>query len=133
MRLMIDLHDEVYNNMVVKNEYTDMDVIAVHNALMGAIRISEGHGRLIDADALKYLCEFEECISQTGIGCNHCQYHTITEYEIDNSPTIIAADTTRDCKTCGHSNGGKCAYTEECHECMLESKYIEVDKESKTK
>lgn len=36
---------------------------------------------------------------------------------------------TRDCKTCGHSNGGKCAYTEECHECMFENKYIEADKE----
>ena len=52
MRLVVDLNDEVYNNMVVKNEYTHMDVIAVHNALMGAICIPEGHGRLIDADEL---------------------------------------------------------------------------------
>ena len=92
MRLVVDLNDEVYNNMVVKNEYTERDVIAVHNALMGATRIPEGHGRLIDADALEYFCEFEKCIQKTGIGCNHCQYHTITEYEIDNSPTIIEAD-----------------------------------------
>ena len=29
----------------------------------------------------------------------------------------------RDCKTCKHSNNGNCAGTEECHECMWESKY----------
>lgn len=29
----------------------------------------------------------------------------------------------RDCKSCKHSNNGKCAYTEECHECMWENKY----------
>ena len=29
----------------------------------------------------------------------------------------------RDCKTCKHSDNGNCAYTEECHECMWESKY----------
>ena len=38
MRLVVDLNDEVYNNMVVKNEYTDRDIIAVHNALMVAKR-----------------------------------------------------------------------------------------------
>ena len=53
MRLVVDLYDEVYNNMVVKNEYTERDVIAVHNALMGAIRIPEGHGDLIDRSELK--------------------------------------------------------------------------------
>lgn len=29
----------------------------------------------------------------------------------------------RDCKTCKHSNNGKCAYTEKCHECMWENQY----------
>ena len=29
----------------------------------------------------------------------------------------------RDCNSCKHSDNGKCAYTEECHECMWESKY----------
>ena len=33
----------------------------------------------------------------------------------------------RDCKTCIHSNKGKCAGTEECHECMWESKYEQTD------
>ena len=34
---MIDLHDEVYNNMVVKNEYTRKDIIAMRNALVDAM------------------------------------------------------------------------------------------------
>lgn len=29
----------------------------------------------------------------------------------------------RDCKTCKHSDNGNCTGTEECHECMWESKY----------
>lgn len=33
MKLLVNLNDEVYNNFV-NNEYTRMDVIAVHNALM---------------------------------------------------------------------------------------------------
>lgn len=93
MKLLIDLHDEVYNNMVVKNEYTEMDVIAVHNALIGAKRIPEGHGDLIDAGDLirfishhaypiRYDCNsIEQGMSITGI--NQC---------INESPTIIEAD-----------------------------------------
>lgn len=42
--------------------------------------------RLIDADALEYDCNADECGMLTG--CNHCQYHVITEDEIDNAPTI---------------------------------------------
>ena len=34
----------------------------------------------------------------------------------------------RDCKTCTHSNNGECAYSEECHECMWESKYKQQPK-----
>lgn len=54
--------------------------------------LPEKHGRLIDADALEYYCDIEKCVQNTGMGCNQCQYHTITEYEIDESPTIIEAD-----------------------------------------
>lgn len=32
----------------------------------------------------------------------------------------------RDCKTCKHSDKGNCAGTEECHECMWESKYEQL-------
>lgn len=32
----------------------------------------------------------------------------------------------RDCSSCKHSDDGKCAYTEECHECMWESNYEQM-------
>ena len=35
----------------------------------------------------------------------------------------------RDCKTCKHSDSGNCAGTEECHECMWESKYEQESSE----
>lgn len=41
MKLVIDLNEEVYEHFVIKNEYTRMDIIAVHNALIGAIPIGK--------------------------------------------------------------------------------------------
>ena len=87
MRLVVDLNDELYNNMVVKNEYTDRDVIAVHNALMGAIFIPKGHGRLIDAK------QAEERLRQAFD--EHEGYNSLARYIVRNSsetPTIIEAD-----------------------------------------
>ena len=118
MRLMIDLHDEVYNNMVVKNEYTERDVIAVHNALMGAIRIPEGHGRLIDADEYKehlYACE-----------TNGRPLHIMELDErlatVDDAPTIIEADkeykvevvTRGNCMMCGKELTEGLFFCKEC-------------------
>ena len=44
--------------------------------------------RLIDADKLRYTCIVDKCNVPTEIGCNKCQYHVITECEIDNAPTV---------------------------------------------
>ena len=41
---------------------------------------------------------------------------------LESQPTD-AVENTRDCKTCKHSDNGKLAGTEECHECMWESNY----------
>ena len=76
--------------------------------------LPKGYGRLINAHAL-----YKEVASW---GMNDYEPSDFLD-EIDRTPTIIEADTTRDCKTCGHSNNGKCAGTEECHDCMWESKY----------
>ena len=84
--------------------------------------LPKGYGRLINAHAL-----YKEVASW---GMNDYEPSDFLD-EIDRTPTIIEADTTRDCKTCGHSNDGKCAGTEECHDCMWENKYIEADKEGK--
>lgn len=90
MKIVIDLHDEVYNNMVVKNEYTDRDIIAVHNALMGAIIIPEGHGRIIDENKITTILFSEEkhwIDEKTG-------YHHFSPSIIrgTDAPTIIEAD-----------------------------------------
>ena len=95
MKIIIDIPKEQYTTLNAKTQDDIVDVID-HGVLIKAIKngtpLPVRHGRLIDADALEYSCDFEKCVPQTGTGCNHCQYHTITEYEIDNSPTIIEAD-----------------------------------------
>lgn len=35
----------------------------------------------------------------------------------------LKGEETKDCKTCFYSKNGKCAYTEECHECMWNNKW----------
>lgn len=128
MKLVIDITESQYTTLNAKTQDDIVDVID-HGALIKAIKngtpLPKGHGRLVDADAItKDLNTLQDSFVITtnrtgafvGIGCT--------------APTIIEADTTRDCKTCGHSKDGKCAYTEECHDCMWESKYIEADGET---
>ena len=49
--------------------------------------------------------------------------YSIAEYQEAKAMAIEALGQLRDCKTCKHSDNGNCAGTEECHECMWESKY----------
>jgi hypothetical protein len=55
--------------------------------------------------------------------------YTVTDFlseiltELEEKPK----EESRDCKTCIHSNKGKCAGTEECHSCMYESKYEQTE------
>lgn len=63
MRLLIDISADVYTNMVVKNEYTGMDVIAVHNALMGAVLIDDCREKKFERIVVEYPPE------------NLCTYH----------------------------------------------------------
>lgn len=64
MWLLMDISDDVYINMVVKNEYTDKDVIAVHNALMGAVHIFGEKGKRFKGIVVEYppedLCTYHE-------------------------------------------------------------------------
>ena len=124
MRLVIDIPDDEYERIQAmdwKNgdRWYSYECIAIHNGKP----LPKGHGRLIDAEELKKDYPHD---TDWDYPVNTNKY--VVE-SIDNAPTIIEADTTRDCKTCGHSNDGKCAGTEECHECMWVNKYIEADKE----
>ena len=87
VRLLIDLNDEVYNNIVVKNEYTERDVIAMHNALIGAIYVPKGHGDLIDRNNL--LERLQEWNTNDALDIAH---YNFTFHRIIESPTIIEKD-----------------------------------------
>lgn len=193
MKLMVDLNDEVYNNVVIKNEYTNRDIISLRNALMDAmffqsypsdherkfekiivryppeascvypeykgkpyfsIQYEENGEHIVgfgtyNPDVLsRYLTEYfiipERMVSkssgtsqqknediakafQFGLGFGFAAKHDEMVRVINEIKKVTKV--TRDCKTCGHSKDGKCSYTEECHECMFESKYVKADKE----
>ena len=118
MKIVIDIPEDIYQkiketSMVIKGRNGKRIDNILFNAVINGTPLPKGHGRLIDADKLMELCL--NSASRT-IDCN----------DIARFPTIIESyrtDTTRDCKTCGHSNDGKCAGTEECHECMWVNKY----------
>ena len=96
------------------------------------------HGKELKAvgKPIKKICKLKPMPEKKPLsqdrGKNHCEYSLLDRLEYqkgfnDCLDEIIGADTTRDCKTCGHSNEGKCAGTEECHDCMWVNNYIEAD------
>lgn len=91
MRKVIDIPEDVYtrlfDNGIQDNEIATDDICEMARSIRLGTPLTEHHGRLIDADALEYTCNADECGMLTG--CNHCQYHIVTENEIDNAPTII--------------------------------------------
>ena len=127
MELVIKIPKELYESYKGRPPMlgdAGMDMIA--QSIANGTPLPEGHWRLIDSK------QAEERLRQ--VFDEHDGYNSLARYIVRNpseTPTIIEADTTRDCKTCGHSNDGKCAGTEECHDCMWENKYIEADKEGK--
>ena len=89
MQIVIDVPEKVYNHFCRGCRFFDEVEEAIIAITDGTV-LPEGHGRLIDADKLEYTCNSDECGMLTG--CNHCQYHIITEDEVDNAETIIEAD-----------------------------------------
>ena len=90
MKLVITIDDDIYDDYLKQGatlpKYgTEID--SLYKALWNGVPLPKDHGRLIDADALEYTCNADECGILTG--CNHCQYHIVTEHEIDNAPIII--------------------------------------------
>ena len=51
IELVIKIDEDTYSNFV-RNKYSRVDVIAMHNALVNGTPLPKGHGRLIDADSL---------------------------------------------------------------------------------
>lgn len=92
MKVVIDISKKRYNEIKERNIITCGETFAkdLVRRIRNGTPLPEHHGRLIDADALEYTCNADECGMLTG--CNHCQYHIVTEHEIDNAPAIIEAD-----------------------------------------
>lgn len=69
-------------------------------------------------------CDISTCKVAKALWGNKGNLPDIDISRVKNDTPLEAQPTDkRDCKTCTHSNNGECAYTEECHECMWESKY----------
>lgn len=126
MKIVIDIPEDLYD--MIRTNYYDKQIMRMAGficaATAGGTPLPKGHGDLIDRKELtKYPPIWMEDKRRTGE-----DDAVILISDILKAEAIIEADITRDCKTCGHSNSGKCAGTEECHDCMWESKYIEADK-----
>lgn len=87
MKIVIEIDEEDWKDINDIHFIREDLKFKIGKAIMKGTPLPANHGRLIDADALEYTCNVDECGMLTG--CNHCQYHIITEHEIDNAPTII--------------------------------------------
>ena len=119
MKIVIKIPERDYH---LACRYPDALIATYAHYIRNGTPLPKGCGRLVDGDALR-----NEMIQTFKKYCNANACDVCVEC-VRLADTIIEADTTRDCKTCGHLNDGKCAGTEECHECMWVNKYIEADK-----
>lgn len=110
MRIVIDLPDKVYGLLKYFKSVLDTDTdykeeddvrIALTKAVLRGTPLPKGHGRLIDADALKkYIDDCDCCVGceDESYGCSYkckCPDYLDKDMEriINNQPTIIEADT----------------------------------------
>ena len=101
MQIVIDIPEDVYKRTVFYREFRDLsDCVATIKALEKATPLPKGHGRLIDADALKkYIDDCDCCVGceDESYGCaDKCKCPDYLdegmERIINNQPIIIEAD-----------------------------------------
>lgn len=85
MKLVIEIPDELYNDIKTHPLFSS-DIPAIERAIRNGTPLPKGHGRLIDADKL----DVGEVFDYYG---NRKGYKFIGEYELNNAPTIVEADT----------------------------------------
>ena len=86
MKIVIEVPDEFYNKMIYQNGMSVCEAETVVNAFYRGTPLPKGHGRLIDADALKkarHDIHIEEI---------HYRHRCVSVENIDEAPTIIEAD-----------------------------------------
>lgn len=78
MKIVIDIPEELYRD-VVKNRFIyDEDGEVITHAIINSTPLPKHHGRLIDADALIFNADYYEPL--------------ISKRDVDFAPTIIEAD-----------------------------------------
>ena len=94
MKLIIDIDENVFTrlfeNGVEDYAIVNDDLFAIAKSIRKGIPLPKGHGRLIDADALKLECY--SVVDPKGI---YNELKIIEDYYIDDAPTIIEADKER--------------------------------------
>lgn len=83
MKLIIDIPQGLKIDFENEN-WTALTCMEMKNALMKGTPLPKGHGRLIDADALKKIIQENDVLNMTGFNVRLC--------DINNTPTIIEAD-----------------------------------------
>lgn len=95
MKLIIDIPEYIYNG--IKTDYAMSEI--VHNDcypyIANGVPLPKGHGRLIDADALKKDDEVAEWLSLDAVRTGKMlkRFSELFIKKIDVAPTVIEADT----------------------------------------
>ena len=86
MRLVIEIPDRDYNNIITNNGYRPVQLA---NVIKNGTPLPKGHGRLKDIDWIDDNCP--DYRTEDGAWCYKWE-------DIDNAPTVIEADTEDDGK-----------------------------------
>ena len=86
IEVVIKIDEATYKHFMT-NEYSRIDVIAIHNALNYSTPLPKGHGRLVDADELYLDIQTDE---EMRLGEENLLW--VRERIYDVAPTIIERD-----------------------------------------
>ena len=85
MKIVIEISEKAYTQAKWLHTVLDDERQDVFDAITNGTPLPKNHGRLIDADAIKF-CEIDE------IGGEYNPYLGCSKKQIDKAPTIIEAD-----------------------------------------
>ena len=80
MQIVIDIPEYIYEELIEKEYHSTVDSL-----ILDGTPLPKGHGRLIDADKLKFY-EIDE------IGSEYNPYLGCSKEQVDQAPTIIKSD-----------------------------------------
>ena len=94
MQIVINISNRTYDYILKKHNIVNGDRLEVTDAICDGIPLPPGHGRLIDADALKKDDEVTEWLSLDAVRTGKMlkRFSELFIKKIDATPTIIEAD-----------------------------------------